>query len=141
MKTTQKMMQPAAVIIPKDISISKINPQNHTFVKPQKRIKSPQDMQTWQSSKAYKEYMGFLVKLQGAIVGKGISETELKPKFQPWIDMFSELEAKVEEIQPVEQKMRFGNKAFKTWHEEAMKVSIQVFLKKERIIIYYSFYI
>jgi len=44
-----------------------------------------------------------------------MTETPLTPKVQPLYDYLTKLELWLNDIPPVEQPMRFGNKAFRTW--------------------------
>ena len=116
----QQQQNPMLVPIP--ASPEKIDLANHEFVVPEKKITSSDQLQIWKSSSTYSEYMKFLVKLQESVQSKSISQTKLRPKFKPWLDLIQSLKDLVDEVKPIEQTMRFGNKAFKTWHEKAMKV-------------------
>ena len=44
-----------------------------------------------------------------------MTETELTPRIKPLYDYIEKLEQWLDEVPPIEQPMRFGNKAFRTW--------------------------
>ena len=90
---------------------------SHTFVEPEKKIKSPMQLDSWTKSKAYGEIMSFFTKLQAAIESKPISATPQTPAYDPYTKFFKALEKLLEDNPPVQQPMRFGNKAFKAWHD------------------------
>ena len=56
-----------------------------------------------------------MVETQKAVKGTKMTETEIPPKMQALYDYLSKLDTWLDEVPPVEQPMRFGNKAFRTW--------------------------
>lgn len=44
-----------------------------------------------------------------------MTETQLTPKIQPLYDYIERIEGQLEQVPPIEQPMRFGNKAFRQW--------------------------
>lgn len=66
------------------------------------------------------ELTGFLNALVGSVRSTKMSETQITPRLQPIFDYLQKLHTWVEETPAVEQPMRFGNKAFRTWLEKVM---------------------
>ena len=52
---------------------------------------------------------------------KPISATEKIEKFKVFEPYFNDLHQYLKEVPPIQQPMRFGNKAFKDWFERAEK--------------------
>jgi serine/threonine-protein phosphatase 2A activator len=94
------------------------NWEAHNFEVPAKKMKTQADLIAWMDSKAYKEIIGFFTYLQSTVQGKPISATAQNPNFWPYDKFFTNLEANLEECPPIKQPMRFGNRAFKDWHDK-----------------------
>lgn len=94
----------------------------HEFVTPKKEIATEMDIAKLKTSAFYQKYLTFLVDLQKAIESKDITVTPLNPKFEKLAAWLDTLEAWITEIPPLQQKMRFGNTAFRTWHEKLQQV-------------------
>jgi len=94
----------------------------HTWISPSKLIKEVPDLERFKAGKTYAEYMNFIVKLQASIESKAISQTPVDPKFKTFLDLLDRLILLVDEVPPIQQKMRFGNTAYKDWHIKAMVV-------------------
>jgi serine/threonine-protein phosphatase 2A activator len=56
-----------------------------------------------------------------SIQSKKISDTPEIAKFNIFKPLFAKLEQILVETPPIQQPMRYGNKAFKDWHEKACK--------------------
>jgi len=56
--------------------------------------------------------------LQASIASKKISATKENPKFAKLAEFLDNCGKWVDETPPVKQQMRFGNKAFRTWHDK-----------------------
>jgi len=54
-----------------------------------------------------------------SIQSKKISDTKEIPKFDVFKPFFKQLEQFLDETPPIQQPMRYGNRAFKDWHEKA----------------------
>lgn len=83
---------------------------------PKREILSIGDMDKWKKSNAFADYTGFINQLNASAKGTKLTDqfepsqavqriTELLEKLSKWVD----------EIPPIQQPQRFGNKAFKTW--------------------------
>ena len=44
-----------------------------------------------------------------------MTETELPEKMVPFYEYLNKLDSWLNEVPPIEQPMRFGNRAFRTW--------------------------
>jgi hypothetical protein len=80
--------------------------------------------------------MHFISDLQTSVQSHPISSTQLSsPHLQPIIYYLQTLEDLVDKVPPLQQKMRFGNKAFVQWLElagvEAEKMLTEVLKGKE----------
>ena len=95
-----------------------------------KRIKSQSDLETWQSSPAFKELNEFLDRLFSEICGKKLSQIpgSTDSKCLNWIlGLLDEVEVAVNEIEAVveinKSAQRYGNKAFRSLIERMKTIS------------------
>ncbi|XP_048587100.1 serine/threonine-protein phosphatase 2A activator isoform X2 [Nematostella vectensis] len=99
------------------------------FVEPKREIFQPQDVAKWESSQAYHDLVEFILLLGEAVKNKktrvelNISENCLK-----LIEVLDTMDKWIEEIPPVEQPQRFGNKAFRDWFDK-MEENSEAFVK------------
>lgn len=105
------------------------NWSEHKFVLPKKAIITPEDIEIFKKTKTFHNFMTFIQELQKSVESKSYSETGLSPKFQDLINLLETLELLIEEVPPLQQKMRFGNLAFRTWHERVQTVIILFLMK------------
>lgn len=96
----------------------------HEFVTPKKEIVTEMDIAKLKNSAFYGKYIQFLVDLQKSIESKKISDTPQNPKFAKLVAWLDQLEQYINEVPPLQQKMRFGNTAYRTWHEKVQQVSL-----------------
>ena len=86
------------------------------FVEPERVILKQGDLPKWLRSQAYKDLIGFITTLNESIKGRSLREnfhvSEPVLKISAILGM---LDTWIDEIPPVEQPQRFGNKAFKDW--------------------------
>ncbi len=91
------------------------------FRRPEKLVKSAQDVKVWEKSDAYAEYLGFVQAVGDAIEGKMTGDPELESSSSEparrLVDMLDTLSLWADEVEPAEQQQRFGNKAFRTWYQ------------------------
>ncbi len=91
------------------------------FRRPEKLVKSAQDVKVWEKSDAYAEYLGFVQAVGDAIEGKKTGDPELESSSSEparrLVDMLDTLSLWADEVEPAEQQQRFGNKAFRTWYQ------------------------
>ncbi|XP_067001154.2 serine/threonine-protein phosphatase 2A activator [Anabrus simplex] len=92
-------------------------PEDHEYVIPRKEVTSMEDMQMWEKSEAYKEYVGFLLALNEAVQGKPLSGicpvTDITTGM---LSLLDKLDQWIDETPPMEQPQRFGNQAFRKWY-------------------------
>lgn len=50
-----------------------------------------------------------------------MTKTELTPRLQPVFDYLNKLSDWIDQVPPIEQPMRFGNKAFRIWLDKVIK--------------------
>ena len=94
------------------------NSDQHVYEEPTKRINDMGSLARFQSSPCAMDLTMFIVETQKAVKSTKMTETHLTPNLQPLADWLDHLNALMDEVPPIEQPMRFGNKAFKTWIEK-----------------------
>lgn len=86
---------------------------------PRKRIHCNEDLDIFVNSRLHEQFLSFAAELSGAIRGLECSPERREaasPVIRSLAAMLDEMERWVDEIPPIEQPMRFGNKAFRLWH-------------------------
>lgn len=94
----------------------------HEFKQPKKEITSPDDLEKFKKNKLYQKLMEYIVDLQRSVTSKKISATQKNKKFENIVGMIEDFEKLVDEVPPIQQPMRFGNKAFRNLHEKYQQV-------------------
>ena len=100
------------------------HPDTRKYVIPTKQIRNQDDMIRWEKSEAYQEYLGFIHLVGEAISGKKIRDEKISKSdnVNKLLNILDQLSKWIEEIQPLEQQQRFGNKAFRDWYDRLKKV-------------------
>merc|ERR1719510_761901 len=101
------------------------NTTSSNFIIPTKQVKIPDDLARWEKSEAYQEYLGFIQMIGDMICGKKIQDEKIS-KSEPvekLVSILDTLDKWTDEIKPIEQQQRFGNKAFRIWHEKLTSTS------------------
>ena len=95
------------------------------YVIPKKLIKSPDDMPKWEKSEAYQEYLGFIQMIGDSISGKKIRDENIhqSDSAKKIVDILEQLSQWIDEIKPIDQQQRFGNKAFRDWYDKVTSAS------------------
>ena len=84
------------------------------FTMPEKRITNAALLETFLKSDVCLQYERFLTRVSGACKGKRISQATCQsPLLQSILDVFVDIKGWLEEIPPIKQPMRYGNKAFR----------------------------
>lgn len=86
---------------------------------PRKRMQSPQDLEIFTRSELCKQFLSFAAELAEAVKGLPASDERLpaaSPLVRGLVAMLEELDGWVDDFPPIQQPMRFGNKAFQQWH-------------------------
>lgn len=92
---------------------------------PCKLIKTPAYMSLWRQTCAYAELTSFILLLNERVRGVKIAprgqpsrKYSVSAKVRVLVEWLDESRAAIARIPPIQQSMRFGNKAFRVWHEE-----------------------
>ncbi|KAL1491420.1 hypothetical protein ABEB36_012021 [Hypothenemus hampei] len=105
--------------------------EDHAFVTPVKLVKTQDDMQKWDKSEAYFEYLGFIFAINDSI--KGISNTKgsqnASENITKIVVLLDTLSNWIDDIPPIQQPQRFGNAAFKTWYNQLKEQAIELLQK------------
>ena len=91
---------------------------------PQKKITHPGELDKFKASQIVKDYLEFVVNLQQSVKSKGISETKRLDDFKLFDNYQDEVRQALAETPPKEGKNRFGNIAFKDFHEKLTKINL-----------------
>ncbi|GAB0087300.1 Serine/threonine-protein phosphatase 2A activator [Sergentomyia squamirostris] len=96
---------------------------------PDKFVKSAMDIPAWEQSEAYHELIGFINAVSMSISGKKISSTVSKsPGVDKVLALFVTLNELVDQNPPVDQPQRFGNSAYRTWHQKMRESAEEMLL-------------
>ena len=88
------------------------------FKEPVREVKSPMQMGAWQTSEAYRDLLGFIMTVGESVRGKKTTQQcHVSETTEKIVQLLATLEGWVDEIPPIEQPQRFGNKAYRTWYE------------------------
>lgn len=93
---------------------------------PRKRINSQKDLDTFTESKLCQQLMSFIGEVSEAVRAKQVSSERkggASPVVLGLVEMLDELERWITQFPPLEQPMRFGNKAFRQWHDHLVERS------------------
>ena len=105
----------------------------YNFHAPVRKLLSPPDLERFKASPICQEIKAFVVACAESVKGVSLSEARAVelPEDSVVLKMesyMSTLEALVDEVPPLQQPMRYGNKAFRTWHARMLE-TIPAFLK------------
>jgi len=90
-----------------------------SFVAPTKQIKMNGDLLKFQRSDAYKNLKAFILGLNEACKGKKLEkDMKVSDRCQAIIGALQKISGWIDEIPPIEQPMRYGNKAFRDWMDK-----------------------
>jgi len=89
------------------------------FTLPTKKITTQQELSAFHKSQTYKSFIGFIQRLGDLAKGKPNScECHISPVIETIVTILNELKTTwIAEIPPIPQPMRYGNKAYRTWHK------------------------
>ncbi|RYH13941.1 hypothetical protein EON65_34480 [archaeon] len=89
------------------------------FQVPSKVINSQIEFDKFSKSETHKEILDFVKACAEAVVGTPCNhdEPDSSPVVRRYTQLMSRLCELVDEVPPIQQPMRFGNKAFRNWHE------------------------
>ncbi|XP_071052616.1 serine/threonine-protein phosphatase 2A activator-like [Onthophagus taurus] len=96
--------------------------EDHQYQTPSKCVKTQQDMQLWEKSEAYYEYLGFILAINEAVCGKRIIQEHEQAKLSPTVikilELLERLSVMIDETPALVQPQRFGNKAFRDFYQK-----------------------
>ncbi|XP_069687533.1 serine/threonine-protein phosphatase 2A activator-like [Periplaneta americana] len=102
-------------------------PEDHEYVLPKRAVLNVEDMQIWEKSEAYFEYLGFILALNEAVKGKPVSfQCPVSDVTKGIVALLDKLDLWVDETPPIEQPQRFGNQAFRTWYKKLKEGSMEI---------------
>ena len=83
-----------------------------------KRVHSIDDLRRFLESSSAREFLGFILALGESVRGvKLTDDVQVAPAIQRILDFLARLSTWIDEIPPHEQTMRYGNVAFRKWHD------------------------
>ncbi|XP_019453879.1 PREDICTED: serine/threonine-protein phosphatase 2A activator [Lupinus angustifolius] len=104
--------------------------QGYNFVTPTKRIRSTDDISHFHNSDSGKHFLGFIVSLSDSIRGCKISDPcHVSQTVTAIVSILETLTLWVDEIPPVQQAARYGNIAYRTWHEKLVENAESLMMK------------
>ncbi|MQM11627.1 hypothetical protein Taro_044532 [Colocasia esculenta] len=106
-------------------------PLPHRFEVPAKRITSPADIDHFHSSASGKGFLGFVAGLSQAVLLKKISDplpVPLSGTLESLLNLLDTLSRWADEIPPLPHPGRYGNPAFRLWHERLENFAEQLVL-------------
>ncbi|KAK7263386.1 hypothetical protein RJT34_30975 [Clitoria ternatea] len=115
--------------VPQSQQVPKIS-LPHPFQTPTKRIHSPDDIRRFHDSFSGKNFLGFVVALSESIRGRKISDPcHLSSSTIALVSLLETLIQFADEIPPAQQSARYGNIAYRTWHERMTNSGESLMLK------------
>lgn len=103
---------------------NKIDVTSHIFVAPTKQLNAATQMSTWTDSQAYADIVGFICAMNEAVKDKKLTEDfVVSPPVERLVSMLQVISTWVDDIPPIDQPQRFGNKAFKQFYEKLLSES------------------
>ncbi|XP_027345506.1 serine/threonine-protein phosphatase 2A activator [Abrus precatorius] len=102
----------------------------HHFQTPTKRIQTPDDIHRFHLSDSGKNFLGFVVALSESIRGHKISDPcHQSSTIITIVSILETLIQLTDEIPPVQQPARYGNVAYRTWHQRMVSSGESFMLK------------
>ena len=97
------------------------------FVVPEKRIHMGDDFTKFKKSKTYLSIMGFIRALNNSVIGLPTTTQDIyvSPAVCGVLDILDQISAIADEVEPFpSEQNRFGNKAFRNFHEKLIQSSL-----------------
>ncbi|XP_020091037.1 serine/threonine-protein phosphatase 2A activator [Ananas comosus] len=91
-----------------------------SFVAPSKRISSPDDLRRFHSSPSGVHFLGFVAALSHSVRGRKLSDplpAPLSPTLAALLSLLRSLSDAADAVPPLPHPGRYGNPAFRLWHE------------------------
>ena len=90
------------------------------FMPPVKVVRTPQDVSRFAASATYAKLLALVNSMQQAATGRRVladDDCSVSPAVTAAVQLVGSLADWIEQIPPMEQAMRYGNKAFRQWHQ------------------------
>ncbi|XP_060080326.1 serine/threonine-protein phosphatase 2A activator-like, partial [Ylistrum balloti] len=112
---------------PEDKQMDEFDIKSHTFEIPNKKVNLPTDVPAWESSEAYRDLVGFICAVSEAVKSKKIRDDyPISETTTRLVGLLDTMDKWIDEIPPIDQPQRFGNKAFKDFYDRLKDVSKEV---------------
>jgi len=94
------------------------------FAVPKREILSIGEIAKWKKSKAFKQYNNFVISLNASVKEKSFSNCGNSTEKLSWlIELLSRFNSLIDSNPPFDDPQRFGNKAYRDWHQTMKDVS------------------
>ncbi|KAK8968975.1 hypothetical protein KSP40_PGU012332 [Platanthera guangdongensis] len=105
--------------VPRPLPVPVAEPPYH-FEVPMKRISSPDDIQRFNSSSSGRHFLGFVAALSDSVRSRKISDpiSPLTPIISHLLSVIETLDKWIDDIPPLPHSSRYGNPAYRSWHEK-----------------------
>ncbi|XP_074274039.1 uncharacterized protein LOC141597470 [Silene latifolia] len=112
--------------VPQPSSVPPLSPP-FAFTLPVKRITSPSDVKQFvESPSSGKPFLGFVAALASATRGRKISDPcHVSDTVAAIVSILRSLISAIDEIPPAAQSSRYGNLAFRVWHERMTESAVE----------------
>lgn len=109
------------------VSKSEAKSSIHIFVVPEKKIKSALELSRFQRSETFYLVLDFIGNISIAVQGKRLTDKlPMSTAAQKIMNLLKKLEQLAIETPPVEQPQRFGNMAYRTWHQKMSSSTMEL---------------
>mmetsp|Transcript_295 Transcript_295/g.356 ORF Transcript_295/g.356 Transcript_295/m.356 type:complete len:236 (-) Transcript_295:382-1089(-) len=95
----------------------------HEFRAPDKTIITPEHVEMFKASVGCTELVGFITALVNACKSTRMTATPLTENLTPLHNLLEQLSVWIDEVPPIDQPMRFGNRAYRTWMDKVIASS------------------
>ncbi|KAH0455508.1 hypothetical protein IEQ34_015540 [Dendrobium chrysotoxum] len=115
--------------VPRPLPVPVAEPPFH-FEVPSKRIFSSDDIQRFHCSAAGRHFLGFVAALSDSVRGRKIHDPvlPLSPALSSLLSLIETLDKWIEEIPPLPHSSRYGNPAYRSWHDKLSNEGISLIL-------------
>lgn len=101
--------------------------ETFSYMEATKQIRSPEDVQVWEESDAYQEYLGFIIAIGDSIQGRKMSEeVEMSSCCRRLIGLLNILKKNIDLSPPEEIQSRYGNPAYRGWSSRLEDTATQL---------------
>ncbi|KAJ3695831.1 hypothetical protein LUZ60_001208 [Juncus effusus] len=115
-------MNTASIIlspVPQPLPVPVANPP-YAFIAPSKRISSVDDVKHFRESDSGRHFLGFVASLSQSVRGRKLSDplpVPLSSTLSSLLSLLQTLSEWVDQIPPFPHQARYGNPAYRLWHE------------------------